>query len=29
MNEFMNVWFLFDVTPGVDSFSLHIGAINK
>ena len=24
-----HVWFLFGVTPGVDSFSRHFGAINK
>ena len=24
-----HVWFLFGVTPGVDSFSRHFGATNK
>ena len=24
-----HVWFLFGVTPGIDSFLLHFGAINK
>ena len=27
--QIYHVWFLFGVTPGVDSFSRHFGAINK
>ena len=27
--QIYHVWFFFDVTPGVDSFSRHFGAINK
>ena len=27
--EFMQVWFLFGVIPGVDSYSRHFGTINK
>ena len=27
--RFYQVWFLFGVTPGVDSYSRHFGTINK